>query len=796
MLINKTFSGLLLSLLTSLSIFAQSPFSIQGKLHDKQAPVEFANVLLYAQSDTVKLLKSAVSDSLGQFKLTASNGNYLIKFQMMGYEPKRIAFRVQENTDLGTTMLTEDNRLLASVEVVSQKELVQKTTQGFIIKAKDNLTQAGGSATDLLKSVPTVVVDADGAITVRGKGPLILINGRTSGISSTDLIPASSVESVEIINNPSAQYDADSEGGIINIKLKKVTTGGTNAMASIGGGMGAKARGSSAFSINHQSGKWNIGLNYDMKYSERTRQATTNRTSFDQPLNYLLTQGRQDNRTEQTQNLKLNIDYAASDRDVINLEFIGNLEGQDNDETLTSRFASQWGSFTSRNRRESFEVEKALVGEFAITYAHQFASKGEKIVWNASTSIGKENQDTDIITNAQNESGSALGIPFMQRTYSYQKPQTTNLKVDYVKPLSEKVKLETGYKGIIRSTNIDYQNQTLLRGNYVKNAALSNVFDFQEQVHAAYVQIKSEPSKAWKYDIGLRAEQVNNSGSSVSNSSISFQRNYFNLFPTANLAYFINPSDFVKFSYSRRINRPGLGELNPMMDITDSLNQHGGNPYLKPELVHVMELGYDKEGDGWSLSSSAFFRLSNNVIRTVIEMKPNGVAITTPQNIGNASTVGIEEIFNWFPTKFWSVNTSVSLFNQKLSGNAGNTDVANDVFSWYTKVVNNFNLSKNTKLQVFGAYNAPTAMAQGTRKAVYNVDLGFQTKILHGKGGLGIVLSDVFNMQSTGWNISAPSDFNLVRTMKVDTRSVFITFAYSFANIFKESLLENQFSND
>lgn len=795
MLIKKTCSGLLLSLLTSLSIFAQSPFTIQGKLRDKQAPVEFANVLLYAQSDTVKLLKSAVSDSLGQFKLTASNGTYLIKFQMMGYETKRIAFRVQENTDLGTMMLTEDNRLLASVEVVSQKELVQKTTQGFIIKAKDNLTQAGGSATDLLKSVPTVVVDADGAITVRGKGPLILINGRTSGISSTDLIPASSVESVEIINNPSAQYDADSEGGIINIKLKKVTTGGTNAMASIGGGMGAKARGSSAFSINHQSGKWNMGLNYDMKYSERTRAANTTRTSFNQPLNYLLTQGRQDNRTEQTQNLKLNIDYAASDRDVINLEFIGNLEGQDNDETLTSRFASQWGSFTSRNRRESFEVEKALVGEFAITYAHQFASKGEKIVWNASTSIGKENQDTDIITNAQNESGSALGIPFMQRTYSYQKPQTTNLKVDYLRPLSEKVKLETGYKGIIRSTNIDYQNQTLVGGNYVKNASLSNVFDFQEQVHAAYVQIKSEPSKAWKYDIGLRAEQVNNSGSSISNSSISFQRNYFNLFPTANLAYFINPSDFVKFSYSRRINRPGLGALNPMIDITDSLNQHGGNPYLKPELVHALELGYNKEGEGWSLSSSAFYRLSSNIIRPFIEMKANGVALTTPQNFGNGSTYGLEEIFNYFPTKFWSVNTSVSIFDQKIDGNVSSMDVANEVVSWYGKMIHNFTLSKTTKLQVIGAYNSPTAMPQGTRMAVYNVDLGFQTKIMKGKGGLGIVISDVFNMQKSG-NIASASNFQLERTMKVDTRAVFVTFAYSFANIFKESLLENQFSND
>ncbi|MFM7020617.1 MAG: TonB-dependent receptor domain-containing protein [Aquirufa sp.] len=795
MFIKKITGILLLSLFTFHSLFAQAPLSIRGKLVDKQTSVEFANVLLYAQADTVKLLKHAVSDSLGQFNLAAPAGSYYVKFQILGYEPKRIAFQVKESVDLGTITLQEDNRLLASVEVVSQKELVQKTTQGFIIKAKDNLTQAGGSATDLLKSVPTVVVDADGAITVRGKGPLILINGRTSGISSTDLIPASSVESVEIINNPSAQYDADSEGGIINIKLKKVTTGGTNAMASIGGGMGAKARGSSAFSINHQAGKWNIGLNYDMKYSERTRQANTTRTSFDQPLNYLLTQGRQDNRTEQTQNLKLNVDYAASDRDVFNLELIGNFEGQDNDETLISRFASKSGLFVSRNRRESFEVEKAFVGEFALTYAHQFAMKGEKMVWNISSSIGKENQDTDIITQAQVESGNTTGNPFLQRTYSYQKPTTTNVKFDYVKPISEKVKLETGYKGIFRSTNIDYQNQTFVSGSYVKNPALSNIFDFHEQVNAAYVQLKSEPSKSLKYDIGLRAEHVNNAGTSVSNSSISFERNYFNLFPTANVAYFLNTSDFLKFSYSRRINRPGLGALNPMIDITDSLNQHGGNPYLKPELVHAFEVGYNKEGEGWSLSSSAFYRLSNNIIRPFIEMKSNGVALTTPQNFGNGLTYGVEEILNFFPTKFWSVNTSMSLFNQKIDGTVVSSDVANEVFSWYGKMIHNFTLSKTTKLQVIGAYNSPTAMPQGTRMSVYNIDLGFQTKVLKGKGGLGIVISDIFNMQKSG-NIASASNFQLERTFKVDTRAVFITFAYSFANIFKESLLENQFSND
>ena len=787
---------LFLLLFCGFHAFSQS--SIQARIIDKSAPVEFVNVLLYSASDSVKILKYATTDSAGAFKLAGlGSGKYVLKTQMMGFIPSKIQVSLAEaqSLQLSDISLVTDSKMLAAVEVFSQKELVQKTTQGFIVKAKDNLTQAGGSATDLLKSVPTVVVDAEGAITVRGKGPLILINGRTSGISSTDLIPASSVESVEIINNPSAQYDADSEGGIINITLKKAAKSGTNVTASVGGGFGAKGRGSAAFSLNRSAGKWNVGLSYDMRYSERTRKANTTRTSFDQPLNYLLLQNRLDNRTESTQNLKFNVDYAASGKDIFNFEVLTNLEGQDNDEVLGSKFSTQLGAFNSRNTRESIELEKGLAVEFAGTYKHIFADKKEKLVINASTSIGRDNQDTDISTVALSESGSAYGSTFLQRTYSYAKPQTTNFKLDYAKPISATTVLETGYKGIYRANNIDFQNQTFKSGSYVKNPALSNIFDFKEQIHAAYIQLKSEPRATFKYDIGLRAEKVMNEGSSISNSSISFQRDYFNVFPTANLAYFLNKSDFLKFSYSRRINRPGLGQLNPMIDITDSLNQHGGNPYLKPELVNAFEVGYNKEGDGWSLSSSAFYRLSNNIIRPFIDLKPNGVALTTPQNFGNATTYGVEEIMDWFPAKFWSVNTSVSIFDQKIDGSYVSSDVANEVVSWYGKMIHNFSLSKQTKLQLIGAYNSPTAMPQGTRMAVYNIDLGFQTKILKGKGGLGIVLSDIFNMQSSG-NIASASNFSLERTFKVDTRAVFITFAYSFANVFKESLLDNLFSND
>lgn len=788
--------SILFFLLCGFHAFSQS--SIQSRIVDKYAPVEFVNVLLYSASDSVKILKYATTDSAGVFKLAdLGAGKYILKTQMMGFVSAKIpvTLAASQTVHLDDILLQTDSKMLAAVEVLSQKELVQKTTQGFIVKAKDNLTQAGGSATDLLKSIPTVVVDAEGSITVRGKGPLILINGRTSGISSTDLIPASSVESVEIINNPSAQYDADSEGGIINITLKKAAKSGTNVTASVGGGFGAKGRGSAAFSMNRSAGKWNIGLSYDMRISERTRKANTTRTSFDQPLNYLLLQNRNDNRTETTQNLKFNVDYAASAQDLFNFEVLSNFEGQDNDEVLGSQFSTKLGAFNSRNIRESIELEKGLAVEFAGTYKHLFADKKEKLIINASTSIGRDNQDTDINTKSLSESGTAYGSTFLQRTYSYAKPQTTNFKLDYAKPISSTTTLETGYKGIYRANNIDFQNQTFIGSGYVKNPAVSNIFDFKEQIHAAYVQIKSEPSASFKYDIGLRAEKVLNEGTSISNSSISFQRDYFNLFPTANFAYFVNKSDFLKFSYSRRINRPGLGDLNPMIDITDSLNQHGGNPYLKPELVNAFEVGYNKEGEGWSLSSSVFYRLSNNMIRTYIDLKPNGVAITTPQNFGNATTYGVEEILDWFPAKFWSVNTSLSLFDQKIDGNVVSTDVANEVVSWYGKMIHNFTLSKQSKLQIIGAYNAPTAMAQGTRMAVYNVDLGFQTKILKGKGGLGIVISDVFNMQSSGWDLSA-ANFALNRKMKVDTRAVFVTFAYSFANIFKESLLDNLFSNN
>ena len=277
--------------------------------------------------------------------------------------------------------------------------------------------------------------------------------------------------------------------------------------------------------------------------------------------------------------------------------------------------------------------------------------------------------------------------------------------------------------------------------------------------------------------------------------NISFSRNYFNFFPTANLAYYLNADDFLKLGFNRRINRPGLGQLNPFTDITDSLNPHSGNPNLKPELINAVELGYNKEFKKSSFSVNVFYRYATNIIRHYISIAPNGVALTLPTNFGNSTTYGSEVMASIFPTTFWNFNASVSIFQQHIDGSNVSTDVSNDMTSWYAKLINNFSLWKGSKLQLISNYNSPTATPQGRSVPIYNVDAGFQQKLFKNKAALGIVLTDVFNTQQKGVRAYS-SDFSYVRDFKIDTRAVLVTFAYSFGIKFKEELLENKFSND
>ena len=772
---------------------------ITGNLMNKAKPVEFATVTISNLQDSVKVLNYEASDSLGHFSFgNLDYGKYLVRIKLVGYLPilKNATISTeQKQVDFKDLNLVEDAIELSKVIVIAQKKMIEKTMEGFIINTANNITQMGGTATDLLKSTPTVTVDNDGVISLRGKTPLILINGRNSGMSNTDQIAASSVESIEIINNASSKYDANAESGIINIKLKKNKQSGTNGAVAIGGGMGAKGRVNSSFILNNKVGKWNVGIGYDNRFAGRNRKIESNRTNFNLIDNYLISQKRNDERVEKLQNLKLNIDYSLNQYNTISFEAIGKMESQDNNEDLISKLFNKNTGFSSSNDRNSYEYEKVNEGEFALNYLKTYKNSAKTFNASVSSSIENGRQNTNIFTTALDLNGKTYGAMQTQLTHNYEDGVITNASMDYSIPISALGFIETGYKGVFRTIKTDFLTADKLNGAYVTNTAASNIFNFNEQVQAVYFQYHNKSKgkdDGWNYATGLRAEQVSNNGETNSQST-RFSNNDLKLFPTAHLAYNFNLKETIKLSYGKRINRPGLGQLNPFVDITDILSPHSGNPNLKPEIIDAYELSYNNGTPKLNFTTSLFFRHSINSIRSIYIQQTSGAILNMPMNIGNTDNYGIESIIIGKPFLFYDYNLSATLFQQKING----TDITNDGVvsgtNWSGKLINNFILNSSSKLQVIANYISPKTTPQGETFSLYNVDLGLQKKLGKSNFRLNFIIIDALNTLKSGYNTQT-STFSIYRSQKSDTRAFMITLAYSFKSVLKDKMLENKFN--
>ncbi len=799
---------IVLLLVSGEQLYGQSTGIITGTIKENNNPLEFANVFLTLKSDSTKIIGGTVTDVAGNFVLEkVLYGNYMLHIQMIGFVSRQVAVSPDAGhpkLDLNVIQLEADALLLNSVEVVAARELIQKTDEGFIVKAADNITQIGGTAADLLKNMPGVLVSADGEVTLRGKTPLTLINGRISGIAGIDRaaqlqqIPASSIERIEIINNPSAKYDADSEGGIINIILKKNEDQGTNGALAIGVGQGDRNRLNASALLNHKTNNWNFGAAYDNWYTTRTRSAKGDRTNYDVPDKYYLTQRRFDERLVFYQNAKATADFTPNKKNSFNFEALWAFPGENNNETLKNTYENINGEFMGSDQRFSNEIRRSNTLEGSLKYTKHFDDPDKLLTANVSNAFNKDKEDTDITTTTLSEQGEELGTSSIQRTHVYQHTNLANFSLDYVQPLSPSSTIETGYKGITRYLNSDYERATQENGDYIIDPLNTNVFEFKEQIHAAYFQYNGwqgdKEAPKWKYNAGLRAEQVWNHGETV-DQSVSFSNQYFNLFPSGSISFYTQKQNNIRASYSRRITRPGLGQLNPFTDITDSLNQRSGNPNLKPELINSWELSYNHLLKKGSVSLAGFYRLRNHAILPYTVLDENGVAFTQPQNFGQAITYGTELIATYNPFSFYSLNFSLSAFKIIIEDTSSANEVSKDLLSWYTKLVNNFTISKNGKLQVVGNYTAPTAIPQGESIAVYFVDVGYQHKIMKGRGRFGAVITDVFNTQKSGL-ITSDTNFTFSRIFKQDTRAIMVTFGYTFGSSFKEKLMENRFKND
>lgn len=779
-----------------LSYFASGQNQITGILKDNNGnPIEFVNILLYQKGDTLKIFDGTTTDSSGIFIFSnIDTGLYLLKFQSMGY--KLYSFQIEkiENQDLNIkpVVLDVDNIFLSSVTIIAQKDLIQKTNSGFVLNADATLSQQGGSAIDLLRNTPTIFVDAEGAVNLRGKTPMILINGRNSKLDNLNALPANSIDKIEVITTPGASYDAEAENGIINIILKKGKSDGINGALGIGSGIGYSWRLNNSAMLNYKKQNWNVGVSYDNRLAERNRKAFGDRENFNLPTQYFLTQRRNDDREEGIHNFRANIDY-TNQKNTFGAEFLMGFEKETNFETLFNTIENKEKVFQSKSKRFADERRNEKASEIALKYERKLKREGQKISTNISTSFNNGEERTAISTQSLSSVDVHVGSPFLQKTSFDDNSFISNFRFDYTQKLGKGI-FESGYKALWRSFSNDFSREDQLNGNYTIISNSTGTLDFDEWVNAFYAQFRKTTDKNWDYEIGLRAEQTTNNGL-VKSLNMDFENSYINLFPSANIGYNISESQIIRISYGKRINRPSLGQLNPFTDITDSLTQRSGNPLLLPEISNNMEIAYTKNLTHGGIISKLYYRNSKNSILPFTILRNDGVLFTQPLNAGTTQTLGFETVLSYEPTKFWKTNWSLSLFNQHIDANNIQAEALNTVLSWNTKWINDFTLWQNAKLQMIGIYNSPTATIQGNRIAVYNVDVAFQQKIWKDKGRLGLIVTDIFNTQKNGF-IWETNDFNFSRIFKVDTRAVLLTVAYTFGTTFKEKLMENKFSND
>lgn len=791
-----------------LSAFAQKTGNITGIVLDSEnTPVEFANVFITSKPDSTRIVSGTVTESTGSFVLTnLPLGEYVIHFQFIGLVKQKqtvLLSEENENLQLGNIVLALDATTLNSVEVTAFRNMIQKTDEGIVINTSENLTQIGGTAADLMKNMPGVQVGAEGEITLRGKRPLILINGKVSGIGGVDRvtnlsqIPASSIERIEIITNPSAKYDADAESGIINIILKNNTNLGTNGAAALGGGFGARYRLNGSFLINHNTPKWDLGLAYDNWFTTRTRTVNKQRVQYDSDDKHFLSQPREDERTIQTQTARFNVGYTPNSKNSYRLEGTWLFEGQDNHETIVSTTETSLHYFTSRNSRFSNEIRRFHTGELLFNYTRNFI-QNRVLTIDANSSIEYNRENTNISTQNLTQQNTEIGNPFLQKTHFYEDANLTNFSINYVHPVKEKGLIETGYKTTLRFINDDFLRSNQQNGNFITDLSYTDIFKFNEQIHAIYLQYTgwtgTQQEPVWKYQFGIRPEQVWNAGDNV-RSSYHFSNNYFQLYPSASLIYYTPKRNSFRLAYSKRINRPSIGDYSPFVDITDSLNVWSGNPDIQPEISNTFEFTYNHAFKKASLSTSMFYRLTTNSIFPYTTIASNGVSTTRPENFGNSSTYGVEAVFTYKPLNFWTINLDASLYEQRIEQDDQLQNVQKNQLTSYAKFINNFEVWENGRFQLAANYTSPIVVPQGIIKEVYFIDLGFQQKILKGQGRIALTVTDMFDTQRSETSVSG-GNFEYTHYRKVDTRAVMLIFAYTFRSEFKEKLLENKFKNE
>ena len=757
------------------SLSAQN-IEIKGKVVEKvgKQPLAYSTVALL-DTGSNKTITGVITAENGTFRINTEANNFYVQISFMGFVSKTIKTFDANNgkINLGTILLEEDAEQLGEVLVQAEVSSSQFKLDKRVFNVGKDLSTTGASALEVLNNVPSVNVDIEGAISLRGStGVQVLINGKPSILTedggALGSITADMIDRVEVITNPSAKYDAEGTSGIINIVIKKDERKGLNGAFSLNAGV--PDNNSFGLSLNRRSERFNLftqlglGRRVYPRDSENINENLENSTS-------ILSEGR-NLRVEKFYNITLGTDYYINSNNVITLSgnFAYEIEDQPSDINFkalgsNNNIASEW------NRRETTEATNPK-WQYELVYKRDFEDHEDHDLLLSATgnSFGK-----DLTSLFEDTTLSGDNRDNIQNTRTDYSDNTYTFKLDYTKPFSEIWTMETGMQYVINDIGNDFEVQDLVNGVFETDFDLTNNFEFDQKVLGAYL-IGGYEYENWGLKAGLRLEQTDLVTTLV-NTNQSNKQNYTNLFPSIHTSFKLSDAVSFQAGYSARINRPGMRSLNPFFSIRNNFNIRQGNPGLTPEFTDSYELTSIFDIGKTSLNFGVFHRYTTDVIERISVFQDN-VNTSMPENIGTNSASGIEFNTKYSLAKWLTCNIDFNYNQFDRKGTFESTVFDFNGSQWGSKLMAKFKLPAKIDLEAVGNHQSKVKTVQGIRSANTFLDIGIRKKILKDKGVINLSIRDVF--ASRFFETFIEQDNSKAYSFSQRGRFVAIGFSYGF----------------
>lgn len=761
-----------------------------GKVVEKNSkqPLEYATIT-FKNSTNPKIISGGVTDAKGEFDVDIIPGTYDIIVEFMSFKSTEIKQKnIQQNTNLGQIALEEDAAQLSEVVVRAEKTTVEIKLDKKVYNVGKDLMVKGGTVSDVLDNIPSVSVDSEGAVSLRGNENVrILIDGKPSNAiniaEALRQIPADAIEKVEVITNPSARYDAEGGGGLLNIILKKGKNQGINGtfIATTGHPENHGLSGT----LNFKSENFNLFTTQGYNYRNNPGNALTNSRYLkeDNSTEKYVNEKRENDRYSKGYNgnfgMEWYLDKSTSWTNTFNYR---KNKGDNRDNVFQDNYDANYVYDYTGNRINEEDSDSQNV-EFTTNLTKKFKKEGHKLTIDGSFS-SSDDKNTALITDTKTNSS----IIKLDETFNNQSQNRNLIQTDYVLPLGKGSQFEAGYRGDFSKLTTDYQvkNDGVIKDNF------TNTLEYKEKVNAAYSQYGLKIEKV-SLLFGLRFEDSNIEINQLATNDFNTKK-YNSFFPSAFFTYELSDKSSASISYSRRIQRPRGRMLNPFNNLSSNINIFVGNPDLNPAFTDALDFGYIRRWDELTFNTSLYVNKTTDVFQFVRRESGdfvNGtpVIISSPINLSKEYRAGFEFTLNYSPYKWWKLNSNFNFFRAQTQGDYSYTDFKGQLItqnfdnisnSWFARLTSKITLPYKIDWQTNATYNGPQDNKQGKSLGVFSANLAFSKDVLKDKGTISFNISDVFNSRKRIMETYLPGAVSSYSEMQWRERQINLSFTYRF----------------